>query len=281
MTFSPSTAIALAAALEEAPGFAAAVTMTRADAASAAAQLRAACAEVEHLKTLHPRCMGKWLRGSGGHRVYDGKCETPGRWNVGFGFVCDEHKETGDYDAWSVGAELGLLREMRDESMEANAERVLMARAECERLKAEVERLVQDGPAWLGCAISVLHECVDLTDPNDPVGAALTRAGLEREPYRAQAEVDELKAEVERMRAVYEAAVAWFKGGHTGDANCAAGDCDDCDARTKEGALRVEIAKALGEKPDWWDLLKAGQEDEGRAALKAYHAALASKETPK
>lgn len=30
--------------------------------------------------------------------------------------------------------------------------------------------------------IRALHDMVDLTDPNDPIGVALTRAGLERRP---------------------------------------------------------------------------------------------------
>lgn len=71
-------------------------------------------------------------------------------------------------------------------------------------------------------------------------------------------ECKRLRGEVEKMRPVYEAAVGWFKATHTGDANCSAGDCDDCDARTQEGVLRVRIARSLGEQPDWWDMRKAG-----------------------
>lgn len=48
------------------------------------------------------------------------------------------------------------------------------------RLAAEVDQLRRDGPVWLRHALCCLHAQVDLTDPQDPVGAALTRAGLER-----------------------------------------------------------------------------------------------------
>lgn len=37
-------------------------------------------------------------------------------------------------------------------------------------------------PFWLKCAVQKLHEMVDQTDPGDPIGVALTRAGLERKP---------------------------------------------------------------------------------------------------
>jgi hypothetical protein len=49
-----------------------------------------------------PRCLGEWIGGSGGHRVYAPVCALPGKWDVGLGFVCDEHKNKygGDADAW-------------------------------------------------------------------------------------------------------------------------------------------------------------------------------------
>jgi hypothetical protein len=37
-------------------------------------------------------------------------------------------------------------------------------------------------PSWLVFAVRMLHSFVDQTDPNCPIGTALTRAGLERCP---------------------------------------------------------------------------------------------------
>lgn len=75
----------------------------------------------------------------------------------------------------------------------------------------EIERLTTEGPRWLACAIAVMHESVDLTDPRCPVGAALTRAGLERVPYQARIDYEELIAERDQMRAVCEAAKVWAR----------------------------------------------------------------------
>jgi hypothetical protein len=73
-------------------------------------QVEAKLAKVEGLL---PRCAGKWVSGSGGHRVYDPCCSKPGVWDVGsYGCVCDEHKEKGDEgDAWQWWAERDRLEE--------------------------------------------------------------------------------------------------------------------------------------------------------------------------
>lgn len=60
-------------------------------------------------------------------------------------------------------------------------------------------------------------------------------------------EVEQLRAEVARMRPIVEAAVKWRAATHTGDANCMAGDCDDCDARVAAGELEATIDAAKGE----------------------------------
>lgn len=80
-----------------------------------------------------------------------------------------------------------------------------------DRLAAEVEHLGQDGPAWLRFALQCLHSQVDRTDPSDPVGAALTHAGLERlgadyapEHVDHVAHVNRLVAEVRRQGALIE-----------------------------------------------------------------------------
>ena len=79
---------------------------------------------------------------------------------------------------------------------ERDALRVRLAEVE-----GENEQLKQTGPLWLAHAIAVMHECVDLTDPRDPVGAALTRAGLERVPVQARIDYDDLLVERDAAKA--------------------------------------------------------------------------------
>lgn len=69
---------------------------------------KAALAKVQKLL---PGCLGEWVGGSGGHRKYAGGCKSPGVWNVGMGFVCDQHKNAngGDDDAWTWESERELL----------------------------------------------------------------------------------------------------------------------------------------------------------------------------
>jgi hypothetical protein len=38
----------------------------------------------------------------------------------------------------------------------------------------------------LKAGIAIMHSLVDQTDPNDPVGVALTKAGLERVPVTSE-----------------------------------------------------------------------------------------------
>lgn len=46
--------------------------------------------------------------------------------------------------------------------------------------------------------------------------------------------------------AIANAAIAFVRAPHTGDANCRAGDCDDCPARDAEQRLREVVAARLG-----------------------------------
>lgn len=57
------------------------------------------------------------------------------------------------------------------------AEREAVAREVADlELRADRQALV---PLWLRLAINCVHDAVDATDPSDPVGSALTSAGLE------------------------------------------------------------------------------------------------------
>ena len=69
-------------------------------------------ADRDRIAKLLPRCLGEWTKGSGGHRMYAGGCAAPGVWDVGLGFVCDEHKSKtgGDDDAWHWDEEADQLR---------------------------------------------------------------------------------------------------------------------------------------------------------------------------
>ncbi len=71
---------------------------------------------------------------------------------------------------------------------------------------AERDAAVGEVPTWLKHAITILHEHVDLTDPNDPVGCALTAAGLERNPDVHDDPVSSLTADRDSWRARFEAA---------------------------------------------------------------------------
>lgn len=52
---------------------------------------------------------------------------------------------------------------------------------------------------------------------------------------------------------IADAAIAWFNAAHVYNANCSAGDCDECPARVMKARLRVVIAKELGAEPDRHD----------------------------
>lgn len=99
------------------------------------------------LARVMPRCMGRWVKGSGGHRIYAHDCAAPGRWNVGMGWVCDEHKSphVGDADAWTVESELDILRDaVERDGRESRIERVLMANAERDAAVQRAERAEAD-----------------------------------------------------------------------------------------------------------------------------------------
>lgn len=53
----------------------------------------------------------------------------------------------------------------------------------CQHRAADLEAVDRASyPFWLKCAVQRMHEMVDQTNPNDPIGIALTRAGLEMKP---------------------------------------------------------------------------------------------------
>ena len=54
--------------------------------------------------------------------------------------------------------------------------------------------------SWYESAVCALHDQVDLTAPSDPVGVALTRAGLERRPA-PDLEQDDLRTQLEVAQA--------------------------------------------------------------------------------
>jgi hypothetical protein len=99
-------------------------------------------AEVARLTKLLPHCLGAWTGGSGGHRKYAGGCSAPGVWDVGLGFVCDEHKNKngGDDDAWRWEDEEEKLRGEVDRLSKALVDAytaVEAVTAERDRLRAE------------------------------------------------------------------------------------------------------------------------------------------------
>lgn len=53
----------------------------------------------------------------------------------------------------------------------------------------------------------------------------------------------ETSDKMDKMRPVYDAAVKFVNAEHMYDANCCAGDCDDCPARSAETELRKTQAK--------------------------------------
>jgi FtsZ-binding cell division protein ZapB len=92
--------------------------------------------------------------------------------------------------------------------------------------RSEAEKLRTDGPLWMRCAIAMLHDMVDQTDPSDIIGAALTRVGFQRRPDMSCCAAgslssgahDEtcdvtvmakLRADAARMKRVYDLAVRW------------------------------------------------------------------------
>ncbi len=74
-------------------------------------------------------------------------------------------------------------------------------RHERDSLAAEVERLTKRGPLWMQYGLAKLHAQVDLTDPDDPVGIALTVAGFERVPMLGLDEVQAIDDERVSLRA--------------------------------------------------------------------------------
>lgn len=106
---------------------------------SALHALQEARAEVERLRSMLPKCAGKWTAGSGGHRTYDGQCSGVGIWDVGGWYVCDEHKapHVGDADAWQWTREREVLHETIGDAGAINVERALMAESSAKYFRAE------------------------------------------------------------------------------------------------------------------------------------------------
>ena len=122
-------------------------------------------AEVAELRKRVPRCLGEWLSGSGGHRRYAGGCNEPGKWDVGLGFVCDEHinKNGADDDAWDwlkrdevVQERDALLARVQrlEERLPINDEEIVSLKhfygasrcvlcAYCVKAKAVIERILE------------------------------------------------------------------------------------------------------------------------------------------
>jgi hypothetical protein len=74
-----------------------------------------------------------------------------------------------------------------------------------------------------------------------------------RELDTTQLVITGLHEEIERMRPVYEAAKVWRRAPHTFDANCSAGDCDECEAKHAltrlEGAIDSAISRDTNRHP--------------------------------
>jgi hypothetical protein len=75
------------------------------------------------------------------------------------------------------------------------------AREELDSLKSDHQRLVMHGPWWMQYGLAKMHAEVDQTDPNCPIGSALTRAGFERRPLITETgEADAIEHEIVRLR---------------------------------------------------------------------------------
>ncbi len=128
-----------------------------------------------------------------------------------------------------------------------DAEDAMLLRGEVATLKARVKELEswtcpRCGPREFDA------ERIALEKERDSIRAQLDKVRADRDTMIAvhdevERERDELRAEVERMRPVYEAAIWYGRATHTDDANCAAGDHDDCEFRVAREALNAALAK--------------------------------------
>ena len=81
-------------------------------------------------------------------------------------------------------------------------------RAQTINLREQVAVLTRCGPLWIRCGLAKLHAEVDLTNPNDPIGAALTRAGFERAPTLSLDDLQTFDSEHAALRRQLETATA-------------------------------------------------------------------------
>lgn len=144
--------------------------------------------EVERFRSILPRCLGTWTSGSGGHRVYAGDCREPGKWDVGLGYVCDQHRTACDDDAWDAGEEVVKLR------------------AEVERLREEVSavnlgafdlRRENDRLRRLGGSDRQTQHCLDEFQQLSADGVVASLK-LERDLAAARERVGELERALNR-----------------------------------------------------------------------------------
>ena len=154
-------------------------------------RLSAAFAEAHEQATEAPWKPNVWIETDGN----EWRATGPGHEE----HASDYGSEPGSPDEQAAQRDAAAIVTLRNNAASASAQ--LAAAVE------EVERLRVEGPLWLGHAIAVLHECVDQTNPDCPIGIALTRAGLERVPYRSKLAYHDLEARLAAVTALCERAV--------------------------------------------------------------------------
>lgn len=77
-----------------------------------------------------------------------------------------------------------------------------------DELQAECERLTKRGPLWMQYGLAKLHSMVDLTDPNDVIGRALTCAGFQRVVVVDAGEAQAIEDDRDSLRSQLAAAQA-------------------------------------------------------------------------
>jgi predicted RNase H-like nuclease (RuvC/YqgF family) len=108
---------------------------------------------------------------------------------------------------------------------ELGAERDIL-RADRDRLRAQVDTMLR------------VHDEVEADRDSARDAHRMMSDAYDRKVEECHA----LAARCERMTAVYEAALWYGRATHTDDANCAAGDHDDCEWRQARKALEAAVA---------------------------------------